>query len=112
MKFLNKLIRMAGRSEHRHRHATILIRGGRLLSSGYNHNGKHAEEHAITKFKGRHFSDNAFKNVTAINIRLGWDGKFKKCAPCENCIELLRKNKIYEVYYINDNGNWESRVIF
>lgn len=91
---LEKLARkIAARSPHPlHRHATIVIRGGAVISTGYNHDGIHAEIVALNKLW-----PSKRRGVTIVNIRITRAGSIGNSAPCEACAERIKRDGVRKV---------------
>lgn len=110
MKFSKKLEKMAKKSDHRHKHATLIIKGGVIIGSGYNHNGIHAEIHALKQIPQLRnaLNGNAKKfkplvDAYFINIRLGKSG-YKNSSPCIDCCQAMYKCGIRGGSFSIDNG--------
>jgi len=98
---LNKLKKIARRSDHRnYKHGAIVIRGGAIISSGYNHGLKHAEVHAVEKL----WPGFATRS-TVITIRLTRTG-FGISRPCDQCYRYMRGNGVRKVIYMDREGSW------
>lgn len=100
---LNKLIKMARKSTHtRFHHGTLVIRGGAIIASGYNHDGRHSEIVALEKLW-----PSKRKGCSIINIRLTKRG-FSNSRPCAHCNEYLRSNGISKVTYSDSLGRFKE----
>lgn len=98
---LNKLLKTARRSDHKiYNHAALVIKGGAILSSGYNHGWKHAEVHALEKLW-----PNKRKGTTVIVIRASKSkfGPLGNSRPCQKCIDFLKENGVVRVIYSCNN---------
>lgn len=112
MKKINKnlLIRTAKKSDHRiNMHATLIIKGGRLISRGYNHKDIHSEEAAIAGyFKPSDFS---VRGAIAINFMIKRKSlKPGNSRPCLNCMNQLYLNGVKSVIYF-DGSDFREELI-
>lgn len=104
--YARKLSKLALRSDHRnHKHAAIIIRGGAIISSGYNHGLKHAEVHAVEKLWPG-FAERA----VLVTLRLTRSG-FGMSRPCPECYQYLRGKGIRKVIYTGRDGTWVTEKI-
>ena len=99
------LHRTACKSDHRQRHAALLVKGGRPIRFAYNKNGKHAEHRAIMGI-----SLEILKGATIYSFRLAPSGKVALAKPCEMCEKRLREAKVRKVWYTTDEG-WEMEKL-
>lgn len=92
---LTLLKRVALRSDHdQFKHATIVLRGGAVVSYGTNLGKRHSEVVALNKIW-----PNKRVGCTVVNIRIIKDGSFGNSKPCERCEKYLKKNGIKKVSY-------------
>lgn len=101
---IESILRLAkkecARSEHHiFKHAAFVIKGGSIVSSGYNHGHTHAEYHALNKLW-----PNKRKNVIIWSIRLTRTGKVSNAKPCPKCEKYLRENGVKTVFYSTTDG--------
>lgn len=100
MKFISFAKKLARRSTHEQfRHATIIVKGGAVLSYGYNHRDIHSEIMALNKLW-----PSKRVGTTLINIRLGKDGSFRNSQPCLLCHKEIKESRVARVYYTDSNG--------
>jgi deoxycytidylate deaminase len=108
-KFLALAMKMAEQSECPFRHGSVLVKGGRVLSVGFNKPQNlstiplhkytiHAEEDAINKAS---LTRGATLYVARINKR----GKAMLSMPCKACMAVLEKNEIKLVVYTTSLSN-------
>lgn len=99
-----------------HRLGAVVVKGGRVLSTGFNairhckETGKstqHAEEAAIVRLlkDGRH-SELVGSRLYISRFTPG--GKLGLARPCERCMSLIRSVGIRDVAYTTDYGTTES----
>lgn len=99
-------------SEHRqHRMGAVIVKGGRVLSTGYNQlrpskligtNTLHAEAHAVLKL----LKDNRLHDLVGSDCyvtRFTRGGRVGMSRPCPHCMELLRSSGVRRVYFTTDN---------
>jgi deoxycytidylate deaminase len=99
LNYLNFGKRIAQRSPNNFKHSTIILRGGKVVSYGYNHDDIHAEQNALSKLW-----PNKRKGTTVLNFRIGRRGNLLNSKPCEFCLELIRKSKVAKIIYSTENG--------
>lgn len=105
MEHLNRLVKTARASKRNFRHATLVIRGGAVIASACNTLDRHAEKRAIMKLW-----PNYARGSTIINLRLTRTG-FGLARPCDECMELLRKEGVAKVIYSNAEGTFTTERI-
>jgi hypothetical protein len=97
------LERLAKRSPQRERHASVVMRGGAVLSFGFNHDGLHAEEAALRKLW-----PSERRGTTLISFRLTRGGVPGMALPCSRCMRLLHLNGVRKVVFSNREGRFET----
>lgn len=98
---ISAAIKAASRSTHpQYWHSALLIRGGAVLASGWNHDGRHAEIVALGKLW-----PSKRVGATLVSLRVGRDGKLAMAKPCPECAKVLREAGIMKIYYSDRNGN-------
>lgn len=98
-----------------HRLGAVIVKGGRVLSTGYNQRRPsaflkqktiHAEEHAILKLlKARRLADVAGSSIYVSRFTRG--GNVGMACPCQRCMDLIRSVGISRIYYTTDFGTTE-----
>lgn len=88
--------RIANRSPHRSfKHCAVLMKGGSLISVGFNHGTTHAEMAALAKPWA-----SEVKGCTMLSIRVTVGQELLANAkPCANCEAALREIGIKKVLY-------------
>lgn len=100
----------------RHRHGAVVVKGGRVLSTGFNEirytkelrrPTLHAEEAAILKLlKQRRMNDLIGSEIYVSRVKP--NGSCGLSKPCANCLNLIRSVGIKRVYYTTDHERDES----
>lgn len=95
-----------------HRLGAVVVKSGRILSTGYNeirytrelgNPTLHAEQAAILKLlKQRRLSD--LIGATLYVTRFTRGGRIGISMPCDDCAALIRSVGIKEVHYTTDEG--------
>lgn len=105
MKYINFGIRIAQKSNHQHKHSSLVIRGGKVLSYGHNHNSIHAEVNALNDVW-----NNKLINSYIINFRINRIGKLKNSHPCIDCITYARTKGIRKIIFSTEEGFKEIKL--
>ena len=99
--------RLCQKSNHNHKHAALVVRGGSIVSTGYNHNGRHAEVSALSKMW-----PSERKGTTVFSIRFSKGGnKLANAKPCIECQAFLAANGVKKVVYSTVDGTLETMRI-
>lgn len=98
--------RVAERSTHpHHRHASIVLRGGAVVATGYNHDDRHAEIVALSKLW-----PSKRKGTTVMNLRLTNAGTVGLAKPCGECLAFLLESGVESVKWTTRTGMEEARL--
>lgn len=97
--FANMAKRIAACSPLEFRHATLVFKGGALVSFGYNHSYRHSEENALNKLW-----PSKRRGCVIYNVRIRVDGSLGISRPCKKCLVYLAKNGVSKVYYTTNDG--------
>lgn len=90
----------ATKANHRqHRIACLLVKGGSIISTGWNTGHIHGEHHALNRTW-----ENGARGATAFVVRVRKDGTWGNAMPCGLCQERLKEAGISKVVYTNDVG--------
>ncbi len=102
----------------RHRVGAVIVKGNRVLSTGYNerrysnitkHSTIHAEEAAVVALlKERRFSDLAGSSIYVTRYTAG--GSIGLAKPCGRCSKLLRSVGVNRCYYSDNDGYGELKL--
>lgn len=111
VKFALKKARMHRISRFRCRHVAVVVRGGRLLSIGYNHTkagrlfdpifedkGYHAEIDALERL-----SDEELDGAVLYVVGMTRQGKILNSRPCFRCQVVLERLPLKDVLYLDGN---------
>ncbi len=116
---ISTALKQATKSRHKYKVGAVIIKGGRLLSVGYNSTNKthpsnqtwenscHAEEAAILK---RIKIQNGLASLVGATIyvsRISASGRAAMAKPCIHCEKLIRAVGIKKVVYTNNIGETE-----
>lgn len=101
---IGKLKRLAAMSPHpAHKHATLILRGGAVVSFGYNHDNLHSELVALSRLW-----PNKRRGTSIINIRITRGGAYGLSFPCPSCLAELKENGVIKVSFTNKDGRWST----
>lgn len=100
---LSMISRIAEKSNHhQHRHAVLVVRGGQIVATGYNHNEIHAEVNGLSKIW-----PNRRKGLKVYSFRIRRDGSLGLAKPCVECEAFLKANGVKQVWYSTNEGTIE-----
>lgn len=104
---MNQLLkRIAERSDHKQfKHATIVIKGGAVISFGANVGNRHSEVVALGKLW-----PSKRRGCSILNIRVRKDGSYGRSRPCELCLIYLKKNGVIRINYSSPGGFESERI--
>lgn len=93
----------------------VIVKSGRIISSGYNsvgchnvnsyrkcRNSVHAEQHAIQRLLGQ---PSLLFGATLYVSRVANSGRLLLARPCPFCMNLIRSVGIKKVFYSDSNGS-------
>lgn len=96
----------------KHRHASLLTKGGRVLAVGQNtelavypnhHRTRHAEEDVLRSGTLRKTVCNLYV------VRVTWgEGQLSDSLPCSTCMSFLLFTRVRQVFYTDKNGEMHS----
>jgi deoxycytidylate deaminase len=97
-------IREAQKSRHRqHKHAAILMKGGKPIAAGHNGDAIHAEHAAINRAWR-----SGTEGATIIVIRVRKNGTMGMSKPCDACMNRLIEAGVKRVIYSDNDGTLKS----
>ena len=108
----------ATKSTDSFRVGATLVRGGEIISSGFNQGYKthplQAEMYPERDYKGVHAEVNAVSRLRPYDIgsgrlyvvRICLDGTYAISRPCGPCQDFLRGKGVKKVYFIHDSDNF------
>lgn len=105
---MNNLIqKIAKKSTHKnYKHVSIILRGGAVLSVGYNHDKIHAERMALAKVW-----PNKVAGTHLISVRVTKNG-MGNALPCNSCMAVIRIQGVKKITFSNSEGKLEvMRVV-
>lgn len=91
--------KQASKSDHNFRHGAVVMRGGKILATGYNHHGLHAEVVALQKLW-----PSERRGTKVISVRVGKSGRLTMGKPCPKCEAYMREYGVHTVVY-SDNDS-------
>lgn len=102
-KYTKLIIRLAFKSGHKWaKHAALVLKGGAVVATGFNHEWNHAEVSALQKLW-----PNKRRGTTVWSIRLTRTGRLAEAKPCPACDQFLRENGVKAVVYSTQDGRIE-----
>lgn len=88
------------RSTHKcHRHAALVIRGGAIVATGFNHGETHAEVAALKKLW-----PSERRGTRVLSVRVRRSGSLGLARPCADCEQFMRENGVKAVEYSTSGG--------
>lgn len=110
---------IANKSKHKFRVGAVIVKGGRIVSSGCNKVGHpssnriyasvHAEEQAIHNLLIRNDLHTLANSVIYVS-RIGADGRTRMAKPCDLCHKMIQSVGIKRIVYTTDTGIKEERL--
>ena len=95
----------------------VLCQGNRIISIGSNNYKTHPDSQSIFRWQHAEFNclvglspEHSIGGILFV-VRLGRKGDLKISKPCEHCMELIKKYKLKQVWYINRAGQPESMKV-
>jgi len=80
-------------------HAAIVLRGGAIVATGYNHDYIHAEVNALG-----HLWPSKRRGCVVWSLRFTKSGKLVNAKPCSSCETYMREHGIRLVWYSDSLG--------
>lgn len=112
--FLNVARALAFQSKERRMHGAVVVKGGRVLGSGWNKGTNHptvVSQHHIKTHCSRHAEEEAIKNggsnlkgATIYVARINRDGIDRNSKPCQKCERLIKEAGIKRVIYTTEKS--------
>lgn len=85
---------------HQHKMAAAVIRSGKILAIGHNHEHQHAEHSALN----RAWRSNV-EGAVLVVVRIRKNGELAMAAPCDVCIRRMKAAGIKAVIYSDVKGD-------
>lgn len=109
IRFALKKLRDHDETDFRCRHVAVLVRGGRLLSVGYNHAKRGLLFSHIFGMKSYHaeidaidgFSDDELKGAILYVVGMTRQGRLLNSRPCWRCQTVLAERPLKDVIYLD-----------
>lgn len=97
---LSRLIKLTTKSTHgQHFHAALVMRGGAVIASGFNHQDIHAEYHALSRLW-----PNERAGTVVWSIRVSSGGNLSMAKPCLKCMEYMSQARVKSIVYSDADG--------
>ncbi len=88
-------------------HICFAVRGGSIVSIGFNHDKIHAEQVCLNRIW-----QNKRQNLTLVSLRLTRSRtKLAMAKPCDECMKLIKESKIKKVLYSTPERTIETLKI-
>ena len=114
--FLSVARYLASKSDSRHKHGAIVVKGGSVIGTGFNkdrnhpdivspehiksHCSVHAEVDAIRDAKWN------VKGAVVYVARINNQGKDRNSKPCDRCMVLIEETQIKKVIYTGSENDY------
>jgi tRNA(Arg) A34 adenosine deaminase TadA len=108
-KILRSAIRNAQRSSFKYRLGAVVFQNNKIISTGFNKGKSHPITKEYKEFGSIHAEIDAMLQTTNTNgnnllvVRILSCNTLAISKPCEMCQQIIRKNGIRTVYYIDEN---------
>jgi len=109
----------AKKSNHKqHRHGAVIVKGGNILSTGYNQlrpsnviktKTLHAEAHAILRILNQRRHHELVGSTMYVS-RWTRGGILSQSRPCSDCCNLMRSVGIYDCVFTTIDGNERMKL--
>jgi deoxycytidylate deaminase len=87
-------------------HSAIVMRGGSVLSTGYNKDCRHAEVSALNKIW-----PNKRAGARLFSFRITPGGKWACAKPCPDCMKVIKASGIKDVWYTDREGKIQKMKV-
>jgi deoxycytidylate deaminase len=112
--FLSVARYFSTKSSARNMHGAVVVKGGRVLGTGYNRNRNHPKivspEHIKTKCS-IHAEESAIKDANydvrgaiIYVARVSKNGEDRDSKPCARCFNLIKESGIKRIIYTTNSG--------
>jgi pyrimidine deaminase RibD-like protein len=85
----------------RHRVGAVVVRGGQVISKGYNRGRRHAEISALARL----WPSERVDTVVYVARPL-YEAEYGLARPCEDCLNAMRRAGVKKVFFSAEEG-WE-----
>lgn len=93
-------LKAADNGQHRQKMGAALVKGGSILSTGFNKGEEHAEESALRRCEAS-IDRETIKGATIYVARM----RRGKSRPCLKCWTILKSFGVKKVYYFDNVGD-------
>lgn len=108
IKFMDLARKLSYKSEMKFKHGSVIVKGGRIISFGFNTNKTHTK--SKTKRKTKHAETSAildagFTDFSGCDLYVYRESQYGTPAiskPCPGCEELIRQSNIRRVFFSID----------
>lgn len=113
-RWINLCLRLTNKSKMpEHRHAAVLVKGGKVLAVGINKNKAGMLADPVYGLKGWHSETDCLLSIPKENIKdavlyvagVTKSGKLVNSKPCPCCQKFISKFPLKGVYYSDGKGN-------
>tara|TARA_B100001996_G_C18622511_1_gene578316 strand:- start:456 stop:803 length:348 start_codon:yes stop_codon:yes gene_type:complete len=111
--FFDIAVEEAERSVQRFKHGAVIVKGGKIVSTGFNKVSRKCPSHMFSV----HAEVSAIKHSKVglceshvYVVRLNTSG-LAESKPCENCQKFMKMHGVSRCFYSNSNGRYESLYI-
>ncbi len=112
---------MATKSDYIYRLGAVIVKGKRVLATGYNSityckvnnfkNSRHAEMDVILKLMNKPNGLSSLAGATLYVTRITNTGRTAMARPCNKCWDLMLSVGIKDVIYTTPNGTSKEKVL-
>jgi len=112
---------LASKSQARMKHGAIIVKGGRVIGTGFNKNRNNplvVSENHIKSHCSEHAEVNAIKdasynvrNAILYVARVSKNGMDRNSKPCSQCFDIISKLGIKKIIYTVENNEYRNMVV-
>ncbi len=104
---------LARESNHpKHKLGCVIVKGGRIVSSGFNrinvHNSRHNYRRYVCSIHAEQAAirpNSSYDGASLYVARIGRAGNYLLSKPCEHCLNLIKSVGIRKIFYTDSNGS-------
>lgn len=122
MNAINKAIQVAKKSTFRYQIGAVLLKHGKVLSTGFN-SMRHQSKFKTTHYEGSYHAEvscilnairassvESLKGCTMVVVRVRNSGELGLALPCKSCYDIIQKMGIKKVLFSTNDGFSEVRI--